>query len=135
MLGRRLEPAELRALLVRPLPGRVVLLYFGVGEGFAVVLLGFELGVLVDFFDLVDQVVVLYFLHQAAQVGSVAVLDLFDELIGEEVREVAVVDRGVGVHGRQYVIPQLHFRTFQSQLDLFENGIYGVGARLAAFDG
>ena len=105
LLGRRLEPAELRAVLVRPLPGRVVLLYFGVGEGFAVVLLGFELGVLVDFFDLSDQVFVLYFLHQVAQIGSIAILDLFDELISEEEREVAVVDRDIGVHGRQNIIP------------------------------
>lgn len=65
-----------------------------------------------NFFHLLYEGVVLNFVHQTAQIGSVAVLDLFDKLIGKEEREVAVVNCRVGFHGSQHTIPKLGFRTF-----------------------
>lgn len=42
-LRRRLEPAEFRAVLIRPLPGGVVLLYFSVGKGLAIIVVCFKI--------------------------------------------------------------------------------------------
>ena len=102
---RCLEPAEFRAILISPLPGRIFLLYFSISKGFAIILNCLEFWMAVNLWNLRNKVIVLDFLHHLAQEGSVAILDMLNKLVGKEEGEITVVDRSISAHGGQKTIP------------------------------